>query len=196
MDGMSISSIPESKLLQHDEAKVMILNLLCYGMNDFFVSKMELLYRGSRDGMKAKSFHSKCDNKGKTLLLCYSDHGHLFGGYTSIPWSSSGEYHMDKSAFLYVLKSNYLTDDDYIDYGGSIFRLKPDEENHAVLHYKDYGPVFGHGHDLSLFCLSDNSMDTQSCCKSYSFTSKELLGAWMYCQVIECEVFRIYTSND
>ena len=196
MEGMSLSSIGESKLLQHDEAKVMMLNLLCYGMNNFFITKMELLYRGSRDGMKAKSFHSKCDNQGKTLVICYSNHGHLFGGYSSIPWSCDGSYHSDKDAFLYVLKSNFLNDSDYIDYGGQIFKTKPGEEKHAVLHYKEYGPVFGYGHDLALFSLADNNVDTQSCCKSYSFTSQQLIGGWMYCQIFECEVYRIYTNND
>ena len=30
---------------------------------------MELIYRGSRDGMTSNNFHNKCDNKG--LLLHY-----------------------------------------------------------------------------------------------------------------------------
>lgn len=191
IDGMSLSSIPESKLLQTEEAKILLLNLLCYGRNDFFISKMELLFRGSRDGMKSKTFHSQCDNKGKTLILCYSNHGHLFGGYTNIPWGTDQQYHKDKNAFLYVLKSNFLTNDDYIDYGGQIFKLKPGQEKNAVLHYSDYGPVFGSGHDLALFSLSDNDIDSQSCHTSYSFTSQQLIGGWMYCQIIECEIFKI-----
>ena len=30
---------------------------------------MELLYRGTRDGMSSKNFHDKCDNQGKTIII-------------------------------------------------------------------------------------------------------------------------------
>jgi len=32
--------------------------------------KMELLYRGTRDGSESKTFHNKCDNQGPTICLC------------------------------------------------------------------------------------------------------------------------------
>ena len=31
--------------------------------------KMELLYRGTRDGMNSQNFHNKCDNKGPNYVL-------------------------------------------------------------------------------------------------------------------------------
>ena len=32
--------------------------------------KMELIYRGTRDGSESKTFHNKCDNQGPTIILC------------------------------------------------------------------------------------------------------------------------------
>ena len=42
---------------------------------------MELLYRGTRDGMSSNSFHNKCNNKGPTISLFKNEKGYIFGGY-------------------------------------------------------------------------------------------------------------------
>merc|ERR1712013_198135 len=91
----------------------------------------------------------------------------------------------EKGALVVVLKSGLMKEKDLREYGGKVFRLKKGQEKSAVLHFKDFGPVWGHGHDLSVFSLSDNGMDTQCCCRSYSFTSRELMGGWTYCQLLE-----------
>ena len=67
------------------------------------LKKMELLFRGSRDGMTSKDFHDKCDNKGQTITLYQNQKGNIFGGYTSIPWTSDGKWHNDKNSFLFTL---------------------------------------------------------------------------------------------
>jgi len=92
-----------------------------------------------------------------------------------------------------VLHSPLLSqsENEHDDYGGKVFRLKKGQAKSAVLHFKDYGPVWGHGHDLSVFSLTDNGMDTQCLSKSYAFTSRELMGGWMYCQLLEVEVFTV-----
>ena len=46
-----------------------------------------LLYRASRDGSSAESFHSKCDNKGPTVTIVNSVNN-IFGGFTDMPWMS------------------------------------------------------------------------------------------------------------
>ena len=51
-------------------------------------AKFKLLYKGSRDGFFSQVFHSKCDNQGATLTIIRSEHGKVFGGYASRPWSS------------------------------------------------------------------------------------------------------------
>ena len=52
--------------------------------------QFQLIYRASRDGFKAKSFHTKCDGKVKTLSVAQSSDGYIFGGYTDVAWDSSG----------------------------------------------------------------------------------------------------------
>ena len=67
-------------------------------------NKVELLYRGSRDGFDARRFHLLCDNKGPTLSAVKSTKGNVFGGFTSVSWNSSGYSFDDKNAFLFSLK--------------------------------------------------------------------------------------------
>ena len=50
--------------------------------------KMELLYRGTRDGDGSNIFHNKCDNQGPTIVLCKNEKENIFGGYSSISWTS------------------------------------------------------------------------------------------------------------
>jgi hypothetical protein len=52
-----------------------------------------LIYRGTRDGFKAKDFHKKCEKIGATLIIIKSeakDGGmqRIFGAYTDINWTS------------------------------------------------------------------------------------------------------------
>merc|ERR1711920_364556 len=152
-------------------------------MNAFFVKDIELMYRGSRDGLTASVFHSKCDGVPRTLTLCYSNYGVVFGGFTNIPWSVDQKYHKDDDAFLFSTSSSFDQ--------AQIFRLKQNESKHAVFHFKEMGPVFGKGHDLAIFSLFDNGWNSQTMPTSYSFKARELIGSWMYCKIMEIEVFRI-----
>ena len=45
---------------------------------------IELLYRGTRDGMSGDAFHNKCNNKGPTISIFKNEKGYIFGGYASI----------------------------------------------------------------------------------------------------------------
>lgn len=53
---------------------------------------LELLYRGSRDGFKNKTFHEKCDNKGPTVtvLETLDNKGarNIVGGYLDKSWNT------------------------------------------------------------------------------------------------------------
>ena len=55
--------------------------------------KMELIYRGTRDGSEAQTFHNKCNNQGPTICLCKNEKDNIFGGYASISWTSDGNWH-------------------------------------------------------------------------------------------------------
>jgi hypothetical protein len=61
------------------------------------------LYRASRDGFFASSFHSKCDNINPTLTLIRSHLDGVFGGYTNALWNHCC-YRTDTTAYLFSLR--------------------------------------------------------------------------------------------
>ena len=96
----------ESDILSTIQDKMKLMRLLCKQLNN---NRIELnrLYSGKIDGFDGSTFHSKCDNNGATISLIinkYSDA--IFGGYTSIPWSSDNGNHIDSKAFLFQVKPN------------------------------------------------------------------------------------------
>ena len=50
--------------------------------------KWRLLFRASRDGFAAETFHSKCDNLGPTATIVKSGN-YIFGGFTDVSWTRS-----------------------------------------------------------------------------------------------------------
>ena len=50
--------------------------------------KWRLLFRASRDGFAAETFHSKCDNQGSTITIVKSG-DYIFGGFTDMSWTRS-----------------------------------------------------------------------------------------------------------
>ena len=68
---------------------------------------LTLLYRASRDGFEAASFHSLCDGNGQTLTIIQSTVSlNIFGAYINIPWASTGGIQADLDAFIFSL-TNY-----------------------------------------------------------------------------------------
>ena len=69
--------------------------------------KFELLWKGTRDGFKAKDFHTRCDKKGPTVTVIKSEHDKIFGGFTSESWGFAGSGGLqnkhDATAFIYSL---------------------------------------------------------------------------------------------
>jgi len=105
----------------------------------FKEKKWSLIYKATRDGFGSGDFHRSCNNRGATLTLiqirnhlymkkCHS----IFGGYTTIPWSSRHGFYCDPQAFLFHLTQDKLTR----------FNLRANEDI-AVSHYSTSGPVFG-----------------------------------------------------
>ena len=102
--------------------------------------KMDLLFRGTKDGMTAKDFHNKCDNKGKTICLFLNDKGNIFGGYSSIPWTSNGGNKTANDCFLFTLSNIHNTQPTKFPY----------IKEKSVYQYSNYGPFFGVGNDLQI----------------------------------------------
>jgi len=74
--------------------------------------KMELIYRGTRDGMTNTVFHNKCDNKGESITLIKNEKGNIFGGYASIPWTSNNNaiFCSAPESFIFTLSNIYNTE--------------------------------------------------------------------------------------
>ena len=106
--------------------------------------KLQLLYRGTRDGMSSKVFHFKCDNQGPTITLIKNDKGNIFGGYASISWTNdyNNTWHSAPESFLFTLKNIYNIEP-------TKFSSKNDQKE--IKHYSiSFGPAFGGGCDIGI----------------------------------------------
>ena len=152
--------------------------------------KMELLYRGTRDGSGKDIFHNKCDNQGPTICLCKNEKGNIFGGYASISWTSDNNYHAANGSFLFTLTNIH----------GTAPTKFPNTQNYnnAVYHGNDRGPAFGANHDLY---ISDNYLNNNSSYCSFGYSYPDILGKGnstfsgdvnnIYFKLKELEVFKL-----
>ena len=100
---------------------------------------MDLIYRGSKDGMTSNNFHNKCDNQGPTIVL-YKNEKSVFGGFSSISWSTDGKWHSPPDCFIFTLINIHNTEP-------TKFPLKNNDKN-AIYHHSNNGPCFGNGFDI------------------------------------------------
>jgi len=111
-----------------------------------------LLYSFTRDGCGLQPFHSKCDNQGPTVTVLYNPQGSVYGGYTSLAWQSpsSGQRKRDDQAFLFQL----------VFLNQKLCRKFPSKKTtYGVYHNSSFGPLFGYGHDLVLFCNINSNVN-------------------------------------
>jgi hypothetical protein len=160
-------------------------------------TKFSLLYRGSRDGFGNKDFHSRCDNKPKTLTIVKSESECIFGGYTEAEWiSSKNEVHKrDMNAFLFSL----------VNKENEPMKMKVafEKADYAIC-CNEYFPKFGEidGHrDLFISEFSNTNKSSYSnlgrCYKhpKYEYGSdgaKNFLAGSRNFHVAEIEVFQIH----
>ena len=141
--------------------------------------EMNLLYRLTRDGDSAYTFHSKCNSKGYTLTLIRNTKGYRCGGFTSQSWGSRDSYVNDVNAFLFSL-----------DYKEQYFTY---EGMNAIYDYNSYGPSFGNGCDL--YIANSCSQNYSSNCNfPYSYAGNKariLTGGFYNFKVNEIEVYQI-----
>ena len=99
-----------------------------------------LLFRASRDGNTPQAFHQRCDNRGPTVVVAKSQGGHLFGGFTEVPWDSSNQWKFSYQSFLFRLSGP----------GGVEPSKHPIYQNHqnGIYCYPASEPAFGGGHDM------------------------------------------------
>jgi len=155
------------------------------------IKKMELIYRGTRDGSYSNDFHNKCDNKGESIILIKNDKDNIFGGYTSYPWGKDEKYHSAPDSFLFTLTNIY-------NINPTKFPSKNDQKE--VFHYSSYGPCFGGGHDLGIH----NDFLNNGGWTGFPYTYEDILGKGRSIftgkdnnndtvfKVKEVEVFKVY----
>ncbi|KAJ5072285.1 pep-cterm sorting domain-containing protein [Anaeramoeba ignava] len=114
-----------------------------------FFSRMKLGFSAIQDGFDCKKWHSKCDNKGKTLVIIRTEDNFIFGGFTSIGFTNDrskwrkkdrkdyGGYIIDPKAFIFSLRN------DKDDRKPEKFSIQKGEEEFAILYHGNLGPVFG-----------------------------------------------------
>ncbi|CDW80153.1 UNKNOWN [Stylonychia lemnae] len=150
-----------------------------------------LLYKGSKHGFRAQDFHSRCDNKGPTVSFILSNHGQVFGGYTSVPWQTPEKLFQpkkDSTAYLFQLNKN------------SKHPIYQNFVDHAVGHFKNQILQFG----LADIHIEDecNLKNTNQCSigntfkppKNLKYGENEMMdylaGANKF-KVLEIEVYKI-----
>ena len=102
--------------------------------------KIQLLFRGTRDGYEPKNFHYKCDNKGPTITL-YQNKKCIFGCYNSNSWESNNQWLSSSDFFIFSLVNIYNVEPTKFP--------KNNNNNYAVYHGSHYGPTFGGGFDIA-----------------------------------------------
>jgi hypothetical protein len=111
-----------------------------------------LLYRASRDGNTPVAFHSKCDNKGATLVVVkISNLNQIVGGYNPLQWDSSDRYIPTINSFIF-------------SFGTNIEVAHSNSNQFSIGCYSAYGPMFGGGMDLYFYngCWRRNIDDYSS----------------------------------
>jgi hypothetical protein len=156
----------------------------------FKKKSFSLLLRGSRDGFSAAAFHRLCDGKPNTLTIVKNTNNCIFGGFTSIPWSSSLGCTSDTRAFLFTLTNP----------SNNPFKLRITDPDTAVFHNSTTGPIFGDCSDLNIHALSHTRRDNYVNLKSYEFPNgksgdeggKFIVGGTdNQFQTVEIEVFQV-----
>ncbi len=149
------------------------------------------MWRGSRDGFDDTAFHRLCNGKANTVTVIKNTNGFIFGGFTSIPWSSSDdEYQEDNTAFLFSLTNPSNTP----------LKLKIKSPAEAIIHQSSEGPVFGGGDDLHVSSFSNINRKSYMYLYSYEFPNGVswnegdqfiVGGSDHHFQTVEIEVFQV-----
>ena len=147
--------LPDCEVLRgvSEETLEQLDDLLFNALPDFRAraAAANLLFRSTRDGATAASFHSHCDFKGPTLTLIKDTDGNVFGGYTSTSWESGRgnglRYITDAAAFLVSITNPR----------GSLPAIFPftADKRGSVVHGTFLGPMFHGGFHIGAFSSSN-----------------------------------------
>ena len=186
MDLFGLATIPqiESNIIKESSDVDILRDWLKEDGSD---GGLELLYRSSRDGLTAQTFHSKCDNKGRTITIIETTEGGVVGGYTNTAWRSMGYdscAHANK-AFLFAMSGFRLS---------TPIKMKLRGDHCAIYNQSNCGPIFGYAvvYDYNDLTVNGSSV-TLYTGYAYERGPKQLAECRTY-SIKEMEVFRV-TDN-
>lgn len=155
-----MSSPADSQILTEGHVAALEEILLCDGeKNSSKYFSLEVLYSCSnKKAFLPSEFHAQCDGKGPTISVMkilddsQQKKSEIFGGYATVPWTSSGTWFTDPTTTLFSFDMN--SED------ASAWKINPGPVN-AVFCHPTYGPTFGSGHDLAFFPASAVKVDSR-----------------------------------
>ncbi|KAJ3447674.1 pep-cterm sorting domain-containing protein [Anaeramoeba flamelloides] len=120
-------------------------------------SNFQRRFNSRIDGWKYQTFHRKCDNKGKSIVLVKLKNKSLFGGFAAIGWDSKSYYSKQSRGNKSFLFSLISLDPNFKEpLKMSIYQ----NQNHEICCDSNQGPQFGGGSDLLLgygkYNMNDN----------------------------------------
>lgn len=162
------------------------------------LSKLKLIYRGSRDGFTVKNFKEKCyKNFEKMVILIWNDKNYIFGGYSTQKFERYGNYCNDEYAFLFNLKRMIKGKEIWEP---KIYNIK-DKQSQYAIRYHDWA--------LLQFGITPNIFICENCDSRYGSTvgfekdgSYDINGAYELSgyvsndkfMVNDIEVFKVYSA--
>ena len=144
-----------------------------------------LIYRASRDGADANSYHKMCDGKTNTISVVQTVKGNKFGGYTETLIENGNLSYKDPNAFVFSLNKHKIYEN--LNKDGNVIR-----------HYKGYGPYFVGGFitfDSQFYNNNNNFVyDRTSSSNFFSNNEKEyeINNGEQFFTIRELEVFEIF----
>uniref|UniRef100_A0A673JPW4 TLDc domain-containing protein n=1 Tax=Sinocyclocheilus rhinocerous TaxID=307959 RepID=A0A673JPW4_9TELE len=139
--------------------------------------ELTLLYKASVHGYQASAFHQRCDRQGPTLLVAYNRSGYVFGGYTSVDYTQSGQYITDEGIFLFSFQ------------GKIPVCIKVNSGCYARV---DDAGVPNFGQQL-YFCYNNQPVVYNSGSNAFSLNTATMYGNDT--QLSECEVYKVEQSS-
>ncbi|KAM7427680.1 hypothetical protein ABFA07_021226 [Porites harrisoni] len=150
-----------------------------------------LCYRATLHGWGNTIFHQKCDNKRNTVTIIKKG-SYVFGGYTDIPWESSGGYAETPNAFIFSLNNFEML-------APFVSKVMTEKKRRAIYRLSYYGPKFSD--DLVIYLDAAKRKDSKARLGSrYSVPpgvhdKLTVLAGTQYFSPDEVEVFYLGTSR-
>ena len=117
-----------------------------------------LIYRASRDGADASSYHSKCNGKINTVTVVQTVKGSKFGGYTETQIQDGNIGYKDPNSFLFSINKMKIYEN-------------LNKDSNVIRHYRENGPFFIGGFVVFDRNLNDNYSNYVCDKSSFNFFS-------------------------